>query len=123
MDAEGVSLTPAPTNDFTLRRESVAKLLTTLTMLGRPQLVISPKCRMLRKALAGGYKYRRLNTSGSDRYSEKPDKNMYSHVAEALQYLCIGLGHGYDLMSKKPDGPMVHTTGIDYDPLQTNRVA
>lgn len=121
---EDINLAPAPTNDFTLRRESVAKLLTTMTMTGRPQLVISPKCRMLRKALAGGYKYRRINTSGADRYADKPDKNMYSHVAEALQYLCVGQGHGYDLIKVANSGKVYPTTtGVDYDPLSEVGVA
>ena len=119
LEAQGVFLRPGPTNDFTIRRESVAKLLTTLTLLGRPQLVISPKCRMLRKAMAGGYKYRRINVSGTDKYAEKPDKNMYSHVAEALQYLCTGLGHGYELLKRAEDEvPRDYSAqGLDYDPL------
>jgi PBSX family phage terminase large subunit len=117
--AAGVPLIPAPTNDFQLRREGVAKLLTTLTMSGRPMLVVSPKCRMLRKALAGGYKYRRINASGSERYAEKPDKNMYSHVAEALQYLCVGLGYGHDIIRGKEFGnrQMLSSVGMEYDPI------
>ncbi len=119
MSAVGVPLSPAPTNDFTLRREAVAKLFTTLTMTGRPQLVISPKCRILRKALAGGYKYRRIQISGTEKYADKPDKNMYSHIAEALQYLCVGMGHGYALIKSKnihalPPVALDH----NYDPLQ-----
>jgi len=96
--AQGVSIAPCYTNDFTIRREAVASLLTTLTLMGRPKLVISPKARMLRKALAGGYKYRRMQVSGIEKYAEKPDKSMYSHVAEALQYICVGLGHGEALL-------------------------
>lgn len=119
LHANGVPLNPSPTNDFLLRREAVAKLLTTLTMTGRPQLVISPKCRMLRKALAGGYKYRRLQVSGAEKYSEQPDKNMYSHVAEALQYLCVGLGHGYDVIRSpiKKEMP-THAIGTGHSPIQ-----
>ena len=118
MRKAGVPLLPAPTNDFTLRRESVAKLLTTLTMMGRPQLVISPKCRMLRKGLAGGYKYRRLNVVGAEKYAEKPDKNMYSHVCEALQYLCVGMGHGLQLVSMGSHyNNQTQAANGDYDPL------
>ncbi len=118
MSAVGVPLAPAPTNDFTLRREAVAKLFTTLTMLGRPQLVISPKCRILRKALAGGYKYRRIQVSGTEKYADKPDKNMYSHVAEALQYLCVGMGHGYELIkSNRNVHELPAVAGMDYNPI------
>lgn len=104
MRAAGVPLTPTYTNDFIIRREAVAKLFTTLTMMGRPALVISPKARMLRKAMAGGYKYKRMNVHGAERFKDKPDKNMYSHVADALQYLCVGLGHGRDLVNKPHAG-------------------
>jgi len=117
MRKAGVPLLPAPSNDFILRREAVAKLLTTMTILGRPALVISPKCRMLRKALAGGYKYKQMNVSGGERYAEKPDKNMYSHVAEALQYLCLGLGEGIKLISANSADNSQTMALNDYDPL------
>jgi hypothetical protein len=90
--AAGLPVSPAPTNDFTLRREAVAGLLTRLTMLGRPALVIHPRCKVLRKAMQGGYCYRRLQVSGEDRFHDQPEKNKYSHVAEALQYAAVGMG-------------------------------
>jgi hypothetical protein len=90
--AAGVPMSAAPTNDFTRRREAVAGLLLRLTMSGRPALAIGPKCKTLRKAMAGGYCYRRLQLSGDERYADKPDKGPYSHVAEALQYACVGMG-------------------------------
>jgi len=99
--AQGIPAVKAPSNDFMLRVESVAKALTTLTMQAVPRLVISPRCRNLRKALAGGYKYRRVQVSGDERYHDKPDKGRYSHVAEALQYLMMGAGEGRELI--KPD--------------------
>jgi hypothetical protein len=90
--AKGVPMVAAPTNDPVLRREAVAGLLTRLTMRGRPALVISPTCRVLRKGMAGGYCYRRLKVSGDERFEEKPLKNHYSHVCEALQYAMVGAG-------------------------------
>lgn len=87
---EGLSVWPTFTNDFTIRRESVARLLTTLSFDGKPSLVISSGCPMLRKAMSGGYKYKRMQVVGDDRFQDKPDKNQYSHVAEALQYLILG---------------------------------
>jgi len=103
MRAQGVPAVPAPSNDFTLRREAVAKNLTTLTMNGQPRLVISPSCRSLRKAMAGGYKYRRIQVGGDERFKDAPDKNMYSHVAEALQYLMIGAGEARTLIKPAND--------------------
>jgi hypothetical protein len=91
--SQGIPLGPAPTNDFTLRREAVARALTRLTLLGRPALVISPKCKILRKAMNGGYCLRRIAAAGqTDRFRDVPDKNHFSHVAEALQYLMVGEG-------------------------------
>lgn len=88
-----LNIAPAPTNDPMRRREAVAKKLTTLTMLGRPALVIHPRCKTLRKAMAGGYCYRRLEVAGAERFVDHPNKNNpYSHVAEALQYLVVGEG-------------------------------
>ena len=36
--------------------------------------------------------FRRLQVSGSDRYVDKPEKNIYSHVCDAAQYLMLGAG-------------------------------
>ena len=46
----------------------------------------------------GGYKYRRVQIGGDERFHDKPDKNMYSHVAESLQYLMLGAGYGGDVI-------------------------
>lgn len=98
MNNAGVPTDPAHTNNFTTRREAVAISLQTLTMQGVPQLIISPQCEFLRKALTGGYKYKRMQVSG-EKFQNKPDKNKYSHVADALQYLMLGMGKGYDVIS------------------------
>ena len=97
----GIPIIKAPSNDPILRRESVAKCMTTLTMAGTPRMVISPTgCPQLRKALAGGYKYRRMQVSGDEKFVDKPDKNMYSHVAESQQYLLLGAGESRSLISR-----------------------
>jgi hypothetical protein len=101
--ALGLPIRPAPSNDFTLRREAVAGLLNRLVD-GKPGLLISPTCKNLRKALAGGYAYKRVQVSGAERYQDKPDKGPYSHVADALQYLCIGAGEGRALLKRPDDG-------------------
>lgn len=95
VQAAGLPISPAPTNDWTLRREAVAGLLSRLTMTGRPALVVHPRCKVLRKAMGGGYCYRRLQVSGDDRFADVPNKNRFSHVAEALQYAAVGLGEDH----------------------------
>lgn len=97
LKANGLDARPAPSNDFILRREAVAKPLTRL-IDGKPGLIIDPRCRQLRKAMAGGYCYKRLAVAGAERYHDKPDKNALSHVAEALQYLLLGAGEGKALV-------------------------
>lgn len=97
--AIGLDALPAPSNDFTLRREAVALPLTRLVD-GRPGLVVHPRCRVLRKAMGGAYCYRRLLVSGEERYRDAPDKNQFSHVAEALQYLMLGAGEGRTVLRR-----------------------
>lgn len=95
---EGIDLSPAPTNDPIIRIEAVNRHLKMLAMDGEPALMISPRCTRLIKALTGGYHYKRVNTHGEDRFHEKPFKNVYSHVAEALQYLIVGSGDADELL-------------------------
>lgn len=98
MQAEAIPISSAPTNDPVMRTEAVGKLLGAMDMSGEPSLFISPVCKMLRRGMAGGYKYRQLQVGGDERYVEKPDKNIYSHVCEALEYAMLGLGEGYNLI-------------------------
>lgn len=63
---------------------------------GQPALVISSRCKNLRKALNGSYQYKRIATSG-ERYSEKPDKGMFSHIANAMEFMVDGTGASKDL--------------------------
>ncbi len=102
MAAHGVSAVPAITNDFSVRREAVAKLLNTLVD-GTPALLIHPRCRMLRKGMAGKYMFQRLQVSGDERYQDKPLKNEYSHPCEALQYAVLGGGEGRAVVSSRPE--------------------
>ena len=89
----GIDIRPAPSNDFDLRRESVAVALSRL-FDGKPGMLISPRCQTLRKGMGGGYCYKRVQVSGDERFHDKPDKNRFSHVCEAGQYLMLGAGEG-----------------------------
>jgi len=91
---------PAPSNDVALRIEAVDSALTRL-LDGKPGLLLDKKCINLKKGFNGGYHYRRLQVSG-DRYDEKPLKNRYSHVHDALQYLMMGAGEGRTILSGQP---------------------
>lgn len=91
LNGEGIAAFPADTNDFTLRREAVAEALSRL-IDGKAGLIMDPACRTLRKGMSGGYSYKRVQVSGDARFHDKPDKNRYSHVCEALQYMLLGGG-------------------------------
>ena len=85
----------------------------------------------MRKAMVGGYRYRRVRDSGTERYQDKPDKNHFSHVAEAGQYLMLGGGEGKviirrDFQGRSPpiaqgydplNGPPLNEPGGGYDPF------
>lgn len=112
LKAAGIDARPAKTggkndNDVSLRVEAVVRNLLRMTMHGEPGLVIDPRCRYLRRAMTGGYKFRLMQISGEERYTEHPEKNIYSHVAEALQYAMVGAGQsravvGRDSRTRKP---------------------
>jgi hypothetical protein len=84
---QGIAASPAISNDFLKRRESVAKYLTRLTD-GRPTLLVHPRCTRVRKGFMGGYCFKRLQVGG-EKYRDVADKNAYSHPHDALQYACL----------------------------------
>jgi hypothetical protein len=94
LQAHGINAVPCETNDWIIRRDAVARPMMRL-IEGKPGFLISPKCKIARKGLAGGYCLRRLQVAGSERYVDKPEKNKYSHVIEAGQYAMVGGGEGY----------------------------
>ena len=97
----GLRAFPAPSNSPDLRIEAVSSQLTKMVE-GKPAFLIDRRCSTIIKGFEGGYSYKRMEVSG-ERYADKPDTNMYSHVHDALQYLRLGAGEGRALMnSQKP---------------------
>jgi hypothetical protein len=97
----GLKAVPAPSNSVDLRLEAVASQLTKMSE-GLPAFLIDRRCQTLLKGFQGGYCYRRMQVSG-ERYDDKPDKNMYSHIHDALQYMMLGAGEGRSLIAgQKP---------------------
>jgi hypothetical protein len=91
---------PAPTNDFTMRREVVVGALSRL-IDGHPGILVSPKCRMLRKGFSGGYHYKFIKTGNGIQTHEVPNKNQFSHVHDGLQYLLLGGGEAAVVMGRQ----------------------
>lgn len=82
-------------NDPFTRMETVRQALTRSALDGDPYLLLDPTAEELIRALAGGYTYAVIRQGGGQsRTSDRPDKGPYSHVANALEYLLVGLKYG-----------------------------
>ena len=105
LNANAIPARAAPTNDFEIRREAVAIAMNRMYD-GKPGFQISPKCRITRKGLAGGYAYKRVQVAGDERFHDKPDKNRYSHPCEAGQYAMLGAGEGRTVIPRRKRRPL-----------------
>lgn len=97
--ANGVQAIPAPSNDPVIRVESVAQVIDRM-IDGKPGLLVDTSCTMLRSGFLSGYHYKRMAVGGAARYDDKPDKNKYSHVHDALQYMMLGGGESRKLVTR-----------------------
>jgi hypothetical protein len=85
----GFTAFPAPTNDIDARLRAVEALLGR-QISGGPALCISAKgCPWLVRAMSGGYRFSRAKQGGLRATPEKLDKEGFSHLADALQYLAL----------------------------------
>lgn len=76
----GIPTRPARTNAFVARREAVASFLTG-GHDDAPAFLLDGSCAILRRGFLGGYCF----AENSDR----PEKNSYSHLHDALQYAAL----------------------------------
>ena len=91
--ASGITAFPASTNDIFLRLEAVEGVINRMTE-GLPSLSVSPTCTTLISGFEGGYQFKRVWHMGQERYEERPNKNRFSHIHDALQYAMLGGGEG-----------------------------
>ena len=87
LKSQGLKAKPAKTNNIQARIGAVNIFLTRM-IEQKPIFQINPHCTRLIGALTGKYCFRRVRLSG-ERYTDVPDKNDYSHIADALQYACL----------------------------------
>lgn len=109
---------PAKSNKPLLRIEATKKFLTALNGGGQAMYQINPSCKYYIKGFNGGYKFRRIQVSGSDKYTDKPDKNIFSHIHDAGAYGDLHLAGGGD---EEPIRQAVADT--DWDPYGDSRPA
>lgn len=108
--AAGLPMQAAPSNIAALRRAAIDNPLTRSAFDGGPSFLVSPNCEVLIAGLMGGYHYRQLQVSGADpRYSDEPEKNFYSHTAEACEYGLLGAGEGRAAI--RPAEPQLRNRG------------
>jgi hypothetical protein len=90
LSRHGFTAVAAPTNDIDPRLGAVENYL--LARIGdKPAFLIDrARCPTLVRALSGGYRF--AKTRGGI-LKPKPDKNEYSHIADALQYAALA-AHG-----------------------------
>lgn len=74
-------------NDLAIRLGAVSYALQT------NRILVAPECSTLRPALAGKYHFKR-----TDLGEPEPVKDKYSDIADCLQYLCVFLGEGRQMM-------------------------
>ncbi|MBA43622.1 MAG: hypothetical protein CMF62_06430 [Magnetococcales bacterium] len=87
----GILMRSAPTQNLTDRLACVRNPMARL-IGGEPGLLVSPTCKHIKKALNGGYCYKMVRVSGGERINDQPEKNVSSHIADALQYGLAGGG-------------------------------
>lgn len=81
----------AYSNDPQVRQRAVKFYLNKM-IEGRPALVLSREnASILREGFQGGYHYAKIKSRDGIRFTDKADKNDFSHPHDALQYLMLGL--------------------------------
>lgn len=90
----GMPVRPAPVKNNHIQTRIEAVEYTMITMVnGSPRfLVCGTHCRTLKVACAGGYHFARIK--GTARHKEVPEKDRYSDIADALEYMVLGAGEG-----------------------------
>ena len=88
----GYHVKAAVTNDPIVRINALGELLSQFPD-GDPLVVIDPSCKWIIEGLRSKYRY--AKKTGADNYHDKPDKNNWSHVIEALQYAMLFLSTKY----------------------------
>lgn len=116
---KGFPVVPAPTNNIAVRIDATKAPFNRMVD-GKPGILIHRRCSRLIKGLSGAWAFRKLQVSGSEKYSEKPDKNHpYSDICESMGYLLssggetINTARGVGLDPKVITNPIAAKTDFD----------
>lgn len=86
----GFNAYPSPTNDISKRLGAVESWLLGSRDAGPAVLFDRARCPTLIRAMSGGYRFAKMKNGMR---KAVPDKNDFSHVADAFQYACVAT-HG-----------------------------
>jgi hypothetical protein len=100
---QGIRVRAVKTNLLEPRIQVVKHYLSQL-LDGEPLFSVSPTCTHAIRAFDGGYQYRKISTSGTSRPDDKPIKDRFSDVMDAIQYALLGIGGMKDVMGRKEGG-------------------
>jgi hypothetical protein len=100
LKGEGIQVYPSPGFRLQERIEGINSILSR-SIGGKPALLVSAACKKLRQGFNGGYRYKKIGTGDSARTLPDPEKNQYSHVHDALQYLIAGTGELKTMRNRK----------------------
>jgi len=89
--AEGLRVIAAKTNKVSARLNAVDDYLMRQTD-GDSAFLLDPRCTQLKAAMMGGYRFDK-----NGKIDKTGAAGKHSHVAEALQYLMLHIGHSSDL--------------------------
>lgn len=97
LHAENINAHGASTNDIGIRIDMVDHQMRTMTD-GNPNYLIDPRCKTLIAGKKGGYHYATVRGAQGE-HKDTPNKNEYSHVSDAEQYMMDGGGESRRLTS------------------------
>jgi len=105
--AKKLRIRAAKSNAWLARRGAVAWFLSKLSG-GQPMFLLDSACATLRKGFNGAYKYRRIQVTGEERFTDEAVKNKFSHPHDALQYAALESGGIQAVMAaQRPPTPKV----------------
>ncbi|MBC7906910.1 MAG: hypothetical protein H7Y60_09215 [Rhodospirillaceae bacterium] len=95
---------PASTNDIPTRLSAVRVPLVRMVN-GEPGFQLSPNCETTREGFNSGYRFPKRGT-GDAEYGDSPEKNRFSHIHDALQYGCMGIGLHFEAQARNRPGQL-----------------
>jgi len=110
---DGAIVKAASTNNPKVRIQATEQMLSQYPD-GEPLELIDPSCKWYIEALRSKYRYPKMKVSGE--FSDKPEKNEWSHITEAGQY-----GDLYLLSGKYDASYHERTTNYDNNRLINSR--